>query len=136
MIHYQRLNYEMLRNSYSILFYIRKSKRDPSQGTIYVRLTLNRKTNELCCTGVQCAIKDFDTKKQRVKNQDLNARLVTLKSDIIYFIEHTSDPTVLKIKNLLTGKETVNPTLLKILNDYIENNKHKKHNNHKITVLF
>lgn len=121
MINYKRLNNEMIRNKYSILFYMKKSKRDSTVGSIYVRLTLNGKVIDLCNSGVKCAVNDFDTKKQKTNNQDLNARLTELTCDIIYFIENTPNPTCLRIRELIKGNSEMNPQLLKVLNDYMDN---------------
>lgn len=119
MLKYERFNYEMERNAYTILYYFRKSQRDPDKGTIYARLTLNNTKIELCCTGIFVSQTDFDTKKQRVKNQDQNARLIQLTNDIIYFIEHIPEPTALKIRELVNGKSSLNPPILKLLEMYM-----------------
>ena len=109
----------MTRNAYKILYYFRKSQRDPDKGTIYARLTLNGSKIELCCTGIFLNREEFDTKRQRVKNQDHNARLVQITADIIYFIEHTPEPTVHKIRELVNGKSDLNPSILKLLEMYM-----------------
>lgn len=109
----------MTRNVYKILYYFRKSQRDPDKGTIYARLTLNGSKIELCCTGIFLNREEFDTKRQRVKNQDHNARLIQITSDVIYFIEHTPDPTVHKIRDLINGKSDLNPSILKLLEMYL-----------------
>lgn len=109
----------MARHSYTILYYFRKSQRDPEKGTIYARLTLNGVKIELCNTGVFVSQTDFDTKRQRVKNQDQNAKLIELTSDIIHFIEHTPDPTAPKIRDLINGKASLNPPILKLLEMYM-----------------
>ena len=119
MVHYQRFNYEMVRNTYTILYYFRKSQRDPEKGTIYARLTLNGTKVELCCSGIYVSRIDFDTKKQKVKNQEQNAKLVQLTNDIIYFIEHIPEPTAPKIRDLVNGKSSLNPPILKLLEMYM-----------------
>ena len=119
MISYQRFNYEMNRNVYTILYYFRKSQRDPEKGTIYARLTLNGTKIELCCTGVYVLKSEFDTKKQKVKGQEQNAKLIKLTNEIIHFIEHTPDPTASKIKDMVNGKSSLNPTMLKLLEMYM-----------------
>ena len=93
MLKFKRFDYEMVIDKYSILFYIRKSKKDPSMGTLYTRLTLNGSMIELCCTGIKSTYADFDTKKQKLKDQEQNKILTQLTSDIIYFIENTPNPT-------------------------------------------
>jgi integrase len=124
MFNYNRINKEMHRNSYSILFYFRKSKRDPEKGAIYTRLTLNGEKIELCHSGVHCYYSDFDSKRQKVKNQDLNTKLLRLTNDIIYYIESIPNPTTLKVKNLVLSRESLNPSLLQVLKMYLEENQH------------
>jgi integrase len=114
----------MNRNVYTILYYFRKSQRDPDKGTIYARLTLNGTKIELCCTGVYVLRTDFDTKRQKVKNQEQNARLIQITSDTIYFIEHTENPTAEKIRDLINGKSSLNPTILKLLELYLSESNH------------
>jgi len=74
---------------------------------------------ELCCTGVYVTQTDFDTKRQRVKNQDQNAKLIKLTNDTIHFIEHTPNPTAQKIRDLVNGKSNLNPPILKLLEMYM-----------------
>lgn len=120
MFKYSLLQNEMTRNAYSILFYLRKSKRDPDTGTIYTRLTLNGEKIELCCTGIKTFQKDFDPKKQKLKNQVLDNKLRKLYSDIIYLIENTENPDCEKVRNLLLGKSEMNPSLLSVMGKYME----------------
>lgn len=121
MYHYKRFNYEMIRTKYSILFYLKKSIKDPSTGSILARLSINRsKPIELCNTGIKCAVKDFDTKRQKTKNQTYNSILNQLTADIEYFIHNTPDPTPFKIRDLINGKTSLNPTMLKVLEMYME----------------
>ena len=109
----------MVSNTYKILYYFRKSQRDPDKGTIYARLTLNGTKIELCCTGIYVTKTDFDTKRQRVKDQEQNAKLIQLTNDIIYFIEHIENPTTQKIRDLINGKSSLNPPILKLLGMYM-----------------
>lgn len=113
---------DIIKNSYSILFVMRKSKRDPEKGTIYARLTFNKNVITLCSMGMAVYYKDFNSKKQETNDQFLNDKLTTFKSDVYRLIDTVPSPTIHKIRDIVNGKATLNPTMLELLKLYFENN--------------
>lgn len=119
----------MAKHSYSILFFLRKSKRDPSTGVIYARLTFNKVPITLCSLNISVNIKDFDTKKQRVKDDFINKRLTKFKHDTDQLIDLTIEPTAHKIRDLVLNRTTLQITIIEILKSYMEDNDHDKAHN-------
>lgn len=105
----------MLRDSYTILFVMRKSKRDPDKGTIYARLTFNKVVVTLCSMNIHVSYNDFNTKKQTIKDQTLNAKLINFKSDVIKLIESTPNANAYKIRDIVNGKATNDYTIISIM---------------------
>lgn len=105
----------MLRDSYSILFVMRKSKRDPTKGTIYARLTYNKIVVTLCSMNIQILFSDFNTKKQSLRDQVLNNKLVSFKSDVTKLIESTPNADAYKIRDIVNGKTTNDYTIISIM---------------------
>lgn len=132
---------EMIKHSYSILFFLRKSKRNPETGVIYARLTFNKTPITLCSLNIHVSKKDFNTKKQTIRDQVLNNKLLRFKNDVVALIESMPNPTALKIRDIVNGKNTDNPTIINLLRSYMkENQDSKAHNtnrdwNAKITKL-
>lgn len=105
----------MLRDSYSILFVMRKSKRDPDKGTIYARLTYNKVIVTLCSMNIQVNYNEFNTQKQTIKDHTLNNKLVNFKSDVTKLIESTPNANAYKIRDLVNGKATNDYTIVSIM---------------------
>lgn len=109
----------MFRNTYSILYFVRKSKKDKSLGTIYARLTFNKQVVTLCSMNIQVPCKDFNTKRQTLKDQTLNSKLSQFKSDVIKLIELTPDPDAYKIRDIISGKSKMYYSIIDIIEMYV-----------------
>jgi integrase len=131
----------MVRHYYSILFYLRKSKRNPEMGIVYARLTFDKVPITLCSLNIHVLKKDFNTKKQTLSDGVLNNKLIRFKNDVVNLIESMPNPSAEKIRDIVLGRNTLNPTIINLLQSYMnENQDSKAHNtnrdwNAKITKL-
>ena len=64
---------EIVRNSYHILYVLRKSKKDPRKGIIYARLTFNKQVITLCSLGIEVDYSDFNSKAQETDDGFINS---------------------------------------------------------------
>lgn len=113
---------EIVRDSYHILYVLRKSKKDPNRGTIYARLTFNKQVITLCSLGIEVNYLDFNSKKQETQDDFINNKLALFRADIFRLIEITPNPTALKIRDIVMGRSTPNPTITSILKMYMGSN--------------
>lgn len=81
-----------MKNPATITFYPYYSKKTiKDKLKIYMRVIVNRKKNEIN-TGYDCLISEWDTAKQRVKNNSLiNKALSDLENKVYRFVQELQD---------------------------------------------
>lgn len=104
---------------YSLRFFLRKSKADPSKGTVYIRMTYEGTILDLGSTGVTAYYNNFDYSiphdiddvKREIKSKSLVSMIVEIKKKI----EQLHPTTAHHIRDVISGKQKIDYTLIELM---------------------